>query len=408
MFSLACLTVPIILIYSKLALAESLKACSSPLDCSLNGECSGGLCHCDAAWSGAPGCDVLAVEAAPLDNGYHNLTFASWGGNAIYQDGLWHLFVAQIVNHCGLDRWGSNSEIVRAESQHPGGPYTMRETVVAPFAHNPTVRNLLDGGVLLFFLGYAGGKPVNCSDSTNSSVRSLRDDIQTGIPTLTGSRIFAMHSPFGVRGPWSSPREIEFEDDPAWSAGGTNPSPVIDPKDGSVTLAIHRVHSTDPGKALLGIARAATWEGPYHMLSPMPITPQQWFCVAGQGEDPFLWQNARGYHLLYHGMCPTGVMQAHYAFSADAVTWVTATKQSYSYRVHFEDGSSRNFARMERPQLIFDPNTGMPTHIVNGVCDGSTAASSWECVIKQGGMTWTVIRPLASSSAFDEGASLLV
>eukprot|EP00051_Salpingoeca_urceolata_P010075 m.122752 g.122752 ORF g.122752 m.122752 type:complete len:130 (-) comp16574_c0_seq3:101-490(-) len=70
--------------------------CASQLDCSLNGDCVGGRCHCDAAWAAAPQCDVLAIEPMDVSTGYHNATYASWGGNVVFADGLYHLFVAQV------------------------------------------------------------------------------------------------------------------------------------------------------------------------------------------------------------------------------------------------------------------------------------------------------------------------
>ena len=41
--------------------------------------------------------------------GYHNLSAASWGGNILYENGTYHLFVAEMVNNCGLDKYGTNS-----------------------------------------------------------------------------------------------------------------------------------------------------------------------------------------------------------------------------------------------------------------------------------------------------------
>ena len=54
-----------------------------------------------------------------------------------------------------------------------------------------------------------------------------------------------------------------------------------------------------------------------------------------------------------HGMCPSGVAQARYAFSADAVHWTNSPRQAYGYRVAFDDGSEQIFERVERPQLGF-------------------------------------------------------
>ena len=65
--------------------------------CSLNGEWdeAGGRCTCDAAWrSGEPDylCATLAVlPVARNQSGYHNASAASWGGNVVLQDGMYHL-----------------------------------------------------------------------------------------------------------------------------------------------------------------------------------------------------------------------------------------------------------------------------------------------------------------------------
>merc|ERR1719253_2091085 len=113
------------------------------------------------------------------------------------------------------------------------------------------------------------------------------------------------------------------------------------------------------------------------MITPTPVVPEKTGCIAGMSEDPFLWRTTRGWHILYHGMCPTGIMQAHYAFSQDAVHWTESTRQAYSYAVKYTDGSSNLFARMERPQLVFSEG-GTLTHIFNGVCSGE-----WDCNINQ-------------------------
>jgi hypothetical protein len=72
------------------------------------------------------------------------------------------------------------------------------------------------------------------------------------------------------------------------------------------------------------------WQGPYTLNSVNPVTPEHWWCVAGMDEDPFLWRSDRGFHLIMHGMCPTGVLQAHYAFSKDAISWTTSPRCFFS------------------------------------------------------------------------------
>jgi hypothetical protein len=79
------------------------------MDCALNGDCVGGKCVCDPAWSGSAQCDVMAFE--PLDKqnmpGYYNHTESSWGGFPIEgEDGKsFYLVHAQMANHCGLNTW---------------------------------------------------------------------------------------------------------------------------------------------------------------------------------------------------------------------------------------------------------------------------------------------------------------
>lgn len=46
---------------------------------------------------------------------------------------------------CQLGDWGTNSAIVRTESDNFLGPYVFKETVIGAFAHNPTIRKTLEG-----------------------------------------------------------------------------------------------------------------------------------------------------------------------------------------------------------------------------------------------------------------------
>ena len=123
-----------------------------PSDCSLNGACVSGRCECDGGWKGVA-CDQLSVGPARRGGGLHNASLASWGGNAIFEGGKYHLFAAAMLNECGLEAWGTNSYVLRAEADTPDGPFEPRARVLGPFAHNPTVRHLPDGSVLLYLIG---------------------------------------------------------------------------------------------------------------------------------------------------------------------------------------------------------------------------------------------------------------
>ena len=136
--------------------AASSQTCTTAADCSLNGDCVSGVCQCDAAWSGAANCAVMSFQVQNKTDrpGYYNQTFSAWGGLPIKgDDGSWHLFHAQMANHCPLGSWTTNSIVARSTASSLGGPYTFTEEVLPPFAHNPTIRKLPDGAYAIWFIG---------------------------------------------------------------------------------------------------------------------------------------------------------------------------------------------------------------------------------------------------------------
>mgnify|MGYP003950361495 CR=1 FL=1 len=366
----------------------------SPPACSLNGALSSGdgkTCVCDSAWRGAA-CDVLDVRPAdPARAGYRNATgFNSWGGNALFdsRSGRWHLFSAQFVDRKTLDAWGTASEIVRAVSDTPFGPFVYAETVVPVWAHNPTVRKF-QGKFYLYMIGAGhnaddGGKPSNLNFTSAIHV-SVADDIT---------------------GPWSVPEPVLFEDaSPSLWVGRYNPSPhFLD--DGSVLLAFNGGprNSSWPksvAKEYPGIALSApgprNYRGPFKLIHHgLPVFPKKLGCFGGTGEDPFIWHDKRGLKMLIHGMCPTGLMQAHFASSPDlGATWYLSPRETYTYNVGWVNGSSTFFSRVERPQLSFDPATGHPIALWNGVCE------DFGCLGILGGRagrSYTLARPLARAT----------
>ena len=92
--------------------------CNSDLGCSLNGVCNKGKCICEPPWNGR-NCGVLQLKPTPLGGayGYSSTPFAvtSWGGNSLFHNGSWHLFVTEIEGRtCGLKRWLNQSSVTHA------------------------------------------------------------------------------------------------------------------------------------------------------------------------------------------------------------------------------------------------------------------------------------------------------
>lgn len=364
-------------------------ACTSDEDCSLNGRCAGGACACDAGWRGAS-CGELAVVPGAAALGYHNESAgvgASWGANAVFADGAWHAFVAEMTHNCTLNDYGSNSRIIRATSTAgPAGPYAFADVVVAPFAHNPTVRELPDGSFVLFMIGGTPADERNCSSGGAARPpRAAADDDPSGIAVSWAPR---------VTGPWSAPRRVEFShyNGTQLNCSFTNPSPHV-LANGSVLLAFQGgyCHEIIPGvgEENIGVALAPSWDGVFALVTGRPIVEPPPWCVAGLGEDPFLWQNAAGHlHVLIHGMC-FAPFNAIHAFSRDGVAWALADTAPYSYAVNYTDAGAALYWRVERPQLAFGAD-GAPTTLFNGVCGDGLAC------LETPGKTWTLARPLAA------------
>lgn len=118
----------------------NVHGCKTESDCSLNGLCTAGACRCDQPWSG-PACATLDFEPAPAGGMYGFGTpfhTSSWGGNAVEDGGLWHLFVTEIAGAgCGLHKWGQQSTVTHATSKVPEGPYEKQGLALPHQAHNP-------------------------------------------------------------------------------------------------------------------------------------------------------------------------------------------------------------------------------------------------------------------------------
>ena len=82
--------------------------CTDALSCSLNGRCdaTSGRCACRGGWGGTR-CSQLRFAPATSGAGYQRrvrgINVSSWGGSVLKgEDGRWHMWVAEMVNHCGL------------------------------------------------------------------------------------------------------------------------------------------------------------------------------------------------------------------------------------------------------------------------------------------------------------------
>jgi hypothetical protein len=157
-----------------ISLALTVFACNTDSDCNYNGVCNTGTCTCYAGWT-ADDCGMLDLKPVWYQPSGYNLTgqgTSSWGGKIIQDPlnkDLFHLFVAEITDGCGLNSWSPYSRIVRAVSQNGIlGPYEFAAEIVGAFAHNPTVVwSPVDNLYLLYYIGCGQSPLSNCQNPAN-------------------------------------------------------------------------------------------------------------------------------------------------------------------------------------------------------------------------------------------------
>eukprot|EP01065_Artemidia_motanka_P004617 TRINITY_DN121_c0_g1_i3.p1 TRINITY_DN121_c0_g1~~TRINITY_DN121_c0_g1_i3.p1 ORF type:complete len:409 (+),score=155.10 TRINITY_DN121_c0_g1_i3:61-1227(+) len=355
------------------AVAAAAVGCSSDLDCSLNGVCTGGKCECDAAWNGTA-CEKLATLLRTPGHipayGYKpNIT--SWGGG-MYKadDGLYHLFVSEMAddhgNFCGLKQWQSHSRIAHAVAKDPMDVFKRVDIALPHQAHNAAPLRTKAGKWYLFHIGSASAAPVsNCTDAAEA---------EADVPP--GSFLHVADSPSG---PWR----------PAPKLSCNNPAPMLHPNGTFYVLCSNRgfdlYRTEDP--------EAGDWT--YVMQFPVP---QSWGAGTSKYlhyEDPYLYVDRRGnWHALSHrydfrdgypanpnGTDPT-LISGH-IFSTDGRSWTFSDVQPYNNWVDYTDGTRQHFATMERPHLVFN-DAGDITHLINGVSPVWGSPACGQCDARPG------------------------
>lgn len=360
--------------------------------CSLNGALVGGRCVCDKPWTG-PQCATMMFQPVTFPQGYGmspNLT--TWGGNALRDaSGKYHMYVSAMTNGCPLSTWTHNSRIDHAESDSIVGPYKFVDVAVPTWAHNAAPIALKDGSYAIVHIGTgegpaSGGK--NCTHQSyddeweRMSPASLENAAAThaSSPTSGGSTI---HVSTSLEGPW---RPLE----PNRLGGCNNPAPWVH-INGSIFIVCG-----------LSMKRAESISGPWATVSTFTHAGGP----AGNYEDPFLYIDARGFHLIYHVYsthenpphgheCVNSTVSAH-SFSADGFHWFMSEEPPYGTQVDMADGSVTTVATRERPKLFID-STGRKTHLINGVCSASACPEGppTGCVdCKYANWDYTLVAPL--------------
>ncbi|CAK0824076.1 unnamed protein product [Prorocentrum cordatum] len=342
-------------------------SCSSSEDCEYNGACISSVCHCAPQWQG-PSCGELNLLPAPRKGGLHLPNQSTWGGSVIrdpHRESLYHMFASRIAGTgCDIRAWSPNSEIVRATSTNPLGPFRVVETVLHSFAHGPTIHQTSDG-YLLFHIGCGrlhGRALQNCSRSGEAELMaaeaSVRAKMSSDVQEPCNSDWIAVSHAPSLEGPWNQVGPLVDASNWTWFGRGvTNPAPLVY-ANGSVLL-LYRGHRPEK----LGASLAPRWDGVYHTVGKVPL-------FQDGDEDPFLWQAADGIiHGVTHWMGQSSGAGGggRHIWSADGLAWRVSNTLAFHTQVTWDDGVVEQVTCRERPQILTDASSGLPLVLYNGV-----------------------------------------
>lgn len=347
--------------------------------------------------------NLISLKENSKNRLFHNLGKASkvpafqsegywvWGSSVVKSpDGKYHMYVSRFPKslpfHPG---WMVASEIVHAVSDKIQGPYTFSDVALpargaqywdGKSTHNPRIF-YYKGKYYLIYMG-------STHPFENPTYDELTLDSKWCIVGRANKRVglAVAETPYG---PWKRFDEpiIKTEPNTFYSFLTSNPSPIIQ-EDGSVLMIFKGRHYTEDDKhssMALGVAYAKNIEGPYEVLN----NKQPIFQVDGQGEaeDPFLWKDADGYHIIFKdhvakftGEKGGGAM----AHSSDGINWtIDSDPKAYSLTVEWEDGSIGKQGQLERPFIYFE--NGKPVYVFFATMDGpggfENATRSWNMCI---------------------------
>jgi len=207
-------------------------------------------------------------------------------------------------------------------------------------------------------------------------------------------------------------RECTAEEKDAWNCHLADPALLIHPN-GTAVIAYRgtRCESLDGNKdhtERIGLLFAPDWRGPY-LKGEDPILADDEVMNGGL-EDLFMWQDHRGTHMIVHSQAQdhaydTSLDQATfhhkkkrgaYLFSKDGRDrWSLSDWELYPSEIRWEDGVTEFLLKQQRPSLIFNPETGRPSHLVTGVDYLFDPCCDWYAY----GSAWTLVQPISTCPA---------
>uniref|UniRef100_UPI0032180270 glycoside hydrolase family protein n=1 Tax=uncultured Draconibacterium sp. TaxID=1573823 RepID=UPI0032180270 len=332
------------------------------------------------------------IGVAPVGGGFEMEGYWVWGSAVVKgDDNLYHMYASRwpknLPFHPG---WMVASEIIHAVSETPEGPYEFKDVAIGArgaeywdgrSAHNPRILRYKDLYVMFYM-----GSTHPFDEVTNSDTLKLG----TAYPVVARSNkrigIATSKSPYG---PWERRDVPVLDTKPGtfYSFLTSNPSPWIN-EDGSVVLMFkaraYRDKYPYQSRMQIGVATASDINSPFTVVTKEPVFSMDKFGVV---EDPFIWKDENGYHMIAKdqygkitGKHHAGVM----AHSHDAINWkLDEQPLAYERTINWSDGKSIKMGQLERPFGLIE--NGKVTHLFFATMDGpggfNRSTKSWNMVL---------------------------
>jgi hypothetical protein len=287
----------------------------------------------DSAWDGPA--FMQRLQPVPRQSGFRMPGYWVWDGSAIKVGDTYQLFASRWPKGQPFpEGYRHHSEIVRAESKDPLGPYEFKAVVLGKrdpaywdsnMDHNPSIHKI-GNTYILFYIGSDGRTPLR----------------HIGYATASS-----------ITGPWLR------SDQPIIPQESNNPAVYVE-RDGSVKLLFRDA----PLRMYLAVA--ADFHGPYTIAND-----QVW--PSARLEDFDLFKAGGKYHIICEDN--VGGVTGHERWGAllesdDGITgWKpTSAAPAYDHAIRYTDGTVLPCNRRERPQLLIEH--GAITHLFTAVYDG--------------------------------------
>jgi hypothetical protein len=304
---------------------------------------------------------------APVGAGFAMDDWWVWCGSVVRGTDGYVMYAARWPRDLAfLSGYQSYSEIVRARSDRPQGPYVFDGVVLGDrgpafwdgrMTHNPVVTRWNDR-YYLFYIGttFDGAKPTREELLTGPTFYPWYRQIRIGVAVADAAE-----------GPWQRPDTPLIEARPGmWDERVvTNPAPCVT-SDGRLFL-YYRSYIQGKG-CRLGLAIYRDLASGPEWRSDAPLFDDE----GTSFEDPFVFEVDGHFEMIAKDLTGNATGELHAAahlISRDGIAWQPAKpSRAYSRTLAFEDGSVRKLSNMERPFLLMED--GKPSYLFAAMAEG--------------------------------------